>query len=573
MAASTIDFLLETQAEGETDARVVCYFFFDGAGSSPGTRLEAYRALATQLYQQCNELEYIRDIFAFAAGDAQSPASANELLDLLRLCLSVLPCAYLVVDGVDECAEDTRFVADICRLCDASRARVALFSRPTVAAMRQPKSPIWSISMQKARASGDIAVFFERELDNLALVASNLLQRGADGGPSALVRHLVDRADGMFLWARLMVAYLNSPALTPMKRLAIIRRETPERIDDLYSRIFDMIKGQDKPSQLLARQVFLWCTHAYGQLTAQQLHDIVSERDLGGNPDDQLMDVDNAVIMSCRGVIEKRPGRCFHFIHATAKDFLASRTIVSKAGVDFTPSPWIAACDITNACVRYLIFSIPLQPLSGHIAKPAAVDDLKAAYPFLEYASLNWPHHLRESAEKARGELDKSAQITSLYVCLETLKRFLAFKHNIMLWIEAFYTFPQWGMGNLSSNIGPCVGALREAAAALEQLSRTFASTSSVIGALHRDLDEFAADIHKLDAAWCATLYNRPQEIWGDVTFFTQSRFLIPTSAASMECLSADRPSGKDRGKARFSVSETSPDAQRMAVLSVWPSE
>ncbi|EHK17642.1 uncharacterized protein TRIVIDRAFT_210425 [Trichoderma virens Gv29-8] len=569
LAASIIDLLQEKLSESELDSYAVCYFFFDATELGSNTRLGAYRALATQIYQQHGEIEQVRDIFAFAARNRVDTASEKELLDILQLAVSILPNIFLIIDGVDECSEDTQLVSDLHRLCGMSKGRVALFSRPTVVALRYPKSPISSISMLKHRVNSDMAIFFTQELQDLTDLGL-FPQHLVDGEMSSMVMHLVSRAEGMFLWARLMILYLSSPALTPRQRLAIVQRETPEGIGTLYENIFSMIKNQDKPSQLLARQVFLWCTHAYSNLTAQQMRCVVSEGGLHGNPDDLLVDIDHAVIMSCRGLIEKRLDGCFHFIHITAKDFISARTIVSSAGVDFTTSAWSASCEITTACIKYMTFAIPLQPLSTRMGTSAVPGELRESYPFLEYASLKWAHHLKYLVEKAEysSELDQPAHLASFEACLDTLKRFLNLKLNIMLWIEAVYTFE--GGAEL---IKSCAKELKAAAASLVNLLTNDTFTSSRLETLYRDISEFAVDILEIEASWNSTLCSRPHEIWGDVTLFTQSRFLQPTSAASLECLSAGGQSGNGNRKARFSVSETSSDGQRMAVLSVWPSE
>jgi len=77
-----------------------------------------------------------------------------------------------------------------------------------------------------------------------------------------LVDHLIRGADGMFLWAKLMVNYLNSPALTPAKRLETIQHVIfPEGLEKMYDRILVFIGKQGKTERNLARNIFAWLTY------------------------------------------------------------------------------------------------------------------------------------------------------------------------------------------------------------------------------------------------------------------------------------------------------------------------
>ncbi|KAH6880794.1 hypothetical protein B0T10DRAFT_581439 [Thelonectria olida] len=556
LAGSTVELLQSTCQPNGSNAQTVCYYFFDRNTSQNSTRFDAWRAVVAQLFLRGRGLEQIRDICSLALSENLDCTSEQEFLDVLRLLVDVLPRVFLVMDGIDECPEAAQLLDDICWLCEAPNLRVALFSRPNVVPIHRPFL-VMPIPMSKAAVGKDISRFLHRELG--LLVESRYLPPHAESQLDSLVNHLVCRSDGMFLWARLMMTYLSSPALTPAQRREFLWQRTPDGIDDLYFKIFDLIRNQDKPCQQLARKVFLWCIHGFSELTTSQLQELISER--SQSTDDQLVDIEHAVVMSCGGLVEKHSDNTVHFIHLTVKDFMVSNILVSPAGVTFTPSECEAACEITNICIRYLLFSLPLQPLSGNIADRATIDNVDARHPFLSHAALNWPFYLTNSFSMA---CDRRVSIlgTSYEECLRTLQIFLA-----------VYTLWSSQHMDISGPMRPRISAITAACTALDASPILLSTPSLDAKALRSDLGDFARDLSDLDRQWQSTLCERPQEIWNDVTLFTSSRFLQHTAAASCTRLDATRTASREKRDARFVQSATSTDGKRLGILRVWSSE
>ncbi|KAF5013300.1 hypothetical protein FDECE_695 [Fusarium decemcellulare] len=564
LAASTIDFLTSSEELGN----ITCYYFFDATSANPGTRYDAWRAIVAQLYKQSCQIEQVRDIFSLAVRKVLDPASEEELLDVLRLCAAVLPRVSIVADGIDECAEATQFFHDVCRLCDVPRVRVALFSRPNVAPIRQ-SSLVTSIQTNRKALDRDIAKFFNQEL--VSLMRLGQLPRHAEPHISSLTDHLVYRSDGMFLWARLMITYLQSPALTPAQKLRIAREKTPERINNLYLRIFDLIRSLDEPSQRLARKIFLWCGHAYNQLTAQELHAVTSDE--FQSDDDELVDMDNVIIITCGGLVEKRSDGTFHFIHLTAKEFMSSNILTSPSGIDFAPSPARAMGEIARTCLTYLNVRMPASPLSGDMSRKATVDELVIQQPFLSHAVLNWCFYLNHMLDMDRQESLSSCD-TSTRDCLLVLEKFFTLKLNIMAWLEAFFTLtPNKPPGKgIFIPMDSVVSSLKASHVSLCQISSSILTASLDKTSLLNDLEEFAHTLNRINNTWGDTLCHRPQEIWNDVTLFTVSRFLQPTAAAIVQPVETKNLEDDDKGDPKFFISASSTDGQRMGVLQVWPS-
>lgn len=180
----------------------------------------------------------------------------------------------------------------------------------------------------------DIAIYLE--LQFCLLHEYNLLLD--DNDDTGLIQHLVEGADGMFLWARLMIAYLNSPALTPKQRMETIFKTMPEGLEEMYARILGLVRKLDSPSQNLARRVFMWVAYARCAMNSAQSCEVISATGTEDGDTNRLVDVDHAMIVSCAGLVEKRQCQTFHFIHLTARYFTSSAVPDPQLGKTFVLS-------------------------------------------------------------------------------------------------------------------------------------------------------------------------------------------------------------------------------------------
>ena len=78
----------------------------------------------------------------------------------------------------------------------------------------------------------------------------------------------------MFLWASLMINYINLLALLPSQRvMAIADEHTPEGLDDMYQRIMNYVTSQAPSSCSLAFFVFVWLAYGHEAFTLRVLSD------------------------------------------------------------------------------------------------------------------------------------------------------------------------------------------------------------------------------------------------------------------------------------------------------------
>ena len=533
---------------------VVCYYFFSQEVNRKASRIKAYRALATQVFQQCEHLEEIHSIFGIANDGMHIKASEHELLDLLKICLPLLSNVSFILDGIDECDDSTKLLRELCNLSFSSRLKTALLSRPNVACLRRSVQVSRTICMCRSTLDIDIALYLDGEI--AALQESSLVPE--DVSMSSLRDKMLLRADGMFLWARLMMRYLNSPALTRAERVEEITKTTPEGLDDMYEKIFNHIKSMDRASRQLASRVFMWVGYAQSNLTPLMIKEVVWVVDTDMSGPDQLDDIDHAIIVSCCGLIEKRQNMTLHFIHLTAQESVLSSRFSLDTGSSFVLLDTEAAVEITKRCISYLMVSIPGRPLSRDIHKSIHLDDLYVQHPFLLYAARHWMEHIKQAAQG----FDKFSASKYTYYddLIEILEQFLRMNLNLMVWVEAIYTI----------KVNTWIDTLSNAARILQLGASHFAGQRRAAD----ELSDFAMDMKNLDIAWKETLLQSPHEIWNDVTVFTPSRFFVRTSAASLEPLAPKRTTSSDSGiTPLFSMSSSSLDGHQIASLSIYPSQ
>jgi hypothetical protein len=167
LAASVVDELRLGYYQDCGSTPLVCYYFFKQDASRKVELKDAYRALAAQIYQQCHQLEAIRNIFALAVNENATKASEQELRDLLQLCVSKLSHIYFIFDGIDECADDGTLLKLVRSLTALSDVKVILFSRPNVSSLYCSIADSHVITLQKSILNDDIAAFLDNAISEL----------------------------------------------------------------------------------------------------------------------------------------------------------------------------------------------------------------------------------------------------------------------------------------------------------------------------------------------------------------------------------------------------------------------
>lgn len=136
----------------------------------------------------------------------------------------------LVLDGIDECTDVEFLVESLTDKLQGSCVSLLIFSRPNVNSLYTAPWSQNTLDMNRL-ASNDNRLYLTRYLRRH--VTNDVLPESLD--MTACLDRLVPRADGMFLWARLMMTYLESPALIRRQRMqALTEISLPEGLIGMY---------------------------------------------------------------------------------------------------------------------------------------------------------------------------------------------------------------------------------------------------------------------------------------------------------------------------------------------------
>lgn len=409
LAAAIVDYLKGHQ-EHQTESNLVTYFFFKHGDRMCSTPSAAYRSILAQFLHQYSHNTDILDRFLFAQFDpslasGQRVATENDLKGLLRILAARTGPLHIVLDGLDEASDSQKALGLLEDLITGTRVKLACLSRTNIIALlcRVPESN--RIAIRRESTSSDIRMVLTSKLTEM----HKQRKLPADSNISELVESLVLGADGMFLWAALMAGFLNSPALTPNRRIKTIQGvRFPEGLDTMYDRIVELISISASPERSLACQVLLWIRYSRVVCSVQMLEECVMDPE----EEDSFDDFPAVALSVCCGLVESVHG-ALRFSHLTAKEFLDR----SRFNLD-SPllPPWhIAQIEIVRSCLRYLCWAAPdVAPTRSLRVDPHSTRTFEA------YAVVNWTKHLTDISASQLSTLCESESTKSAVNMVQT---------------------------------------------------------------------------------------------------------------------------------------------------------
>ena len=562
------------------------YFFFRIGSPRADLSLEAYRSILAQMLHTHREDPSVVDRFNFAIFKSrlgQEKASRKELIELFRLCSYGQHQHFIILDGIDECADNAQFVQDLREMGLSLRTKIIMFSRHNVRGLRDHIPETQQLAIQRSNAA-DIELYLQRRLSNF--VDQETIPQ--DPSVSGLAAHLSIGADGMFLWARLMIDYLASDALTPQQRVdTILEVSMPEGLDKMYDRIALSISRGNRVEKRLAKWVITWLAFANRPLTAVELKEslTVMTEEIREQTD-TLKDFDRSIVMICASLIEKSschdsrydsPVPCYRFVHQSVREYFHSFSDESAENTDFDRNTHNvleitslgAHVTILAACLRYLVYCMPAQEIECDGASSSPAHQMDKTFPLSSYSVLRWINHLTQTGKECyvAGSPSQLSTFRSLFL---SLARFLRHESAIRSWIQACYTFGQEPSGLLRAGMGKWINKARGFQAEGRQLDFD-------MGTVVADVEEFVNFLPELERDWGTKLFQNPAGIWtwAEITSFTPCRLLRLDPATTIRSLQKDTPEFSENSLSTnylSKISQETADGQTVGVLSVWTS-
>jgi hypothetical protein len=565
-----------------------CYYFFSSESANPhdATALAAYRAILAQILQQHRNNTYLMEKFAFASfmETAQLKASTSELVDLLMLCCRDLERIYIVLDGIDECSDSGDLIQTLRTLMSSSPIKILFFSRINVPCLSRALDPTQRMPVNRIALTEDIRSYLS---DHVASLMEDELLPLAD--VPELVDHLIQGADGMFLWAKLMINYLNLIALTPVKRLETIRQVIlPEGLEKMYDRILSLIANNGKTERHLAEQIFAWIIYSKVPLTIRQLYEATHHDETGDEasiyqPDAAFREAISTVcgcLVECR-IQSNQPNTAertindvdpaqtseaeprVQFIHLSIKEYF-SQIQFNKGEDSVIPSEPVVHLDLARCCLQSLV--VPSPPSQSSVQ----------SLSFSRYSVLYWVDHLEDSAKPY---LHSGAHISiatqeALRKLFSTLSAVLRNPKTVSSWISSYYAFAQRFIErDLLPDVLLPLNGLARFIRWVKSLNLA-PGIAEVLKCLSPTLEEFVTDMQELDRTWGKKLRQSPNTIWDEASAFMSSRFLLSNTSMKVTSLAPKAVEDSQRSSRPLcTISATAADSSLSAVLSIWPSK
>ncbi|KAK8140205.1 hypothetical protein PG984_000271 [Apiospora sp. TS-2023a] len=570
MASSVYDELVE-EKKLQPPGPMVCYFFFKHTDPRSSTIEAAYRSALAQILHRHREDSEILEKFLFVQSDSeslsgQSRATAKQLDDLMCIIAHTLGHIEFVIDGIDEANDPINVIERLKVLVTTAPVKLICFSRSNVNRLQYLVPTQQRIIFSRDLTTPDIRIFLEEEIS--AMIEENVLPISSN--IQSLVESLLRGADGMFLWAKLMIRYLRSPALSGRTRLSVIQSvRLPEGLDAIYNRIVSLIMGSGESELKLAKEILLWIQHSKtvpGEMSFDWLRAAVGH-DWDPNEKDAFVAAATAV---CNGLVEFSDRSGFSYTHLTVSEYFEQKYGDASGKEVLVPDKATAMPELASRCIDHLLAIAPSRLPLDHWSRDIyeSVETLLGFHKSFEaHVTGKWVSYLASTPRKqvwrlARSDGEAYAEAPHVTRLKATIAQFLRSPLAVGLWIENLYALKA-DTENIAESI-------------IEFTWSNAAQLQSTDKMLAKQLAAIAKDLQLVEREWGLTLREKPHIIWSDVVIFSKLETLSKLDTSRLGTVSSLLPA---ETKANYcstpplcSISSTSNTGQITGVLTIIPS-
>lgn len=515
-------------------------------------------------------------------------ATKQEVVSLINVILYRLDDVFLIFDGVDECSDTEDFFGCLreatvsypvagssttnktCRTENGgtvlgTRLKVALFSRPDLKIPREQERKASWVKLQPDQNFLDIRTYFSQNL--LELVDEQLITQSS--APQQLAHSLSQRADGIILWAKLLIEFIKCDTFSPQERLELMNDTIMlEGLEQLYHAILQKLQ-RNLPTRAREkiRKAFTWAIGGVRPLSVTELTDAMT---LPMNTEDSktgypIPNIEGVLTRVSGGLLEVVSDRTVRLAHTSVKEYLLSKPMNPMHSIiDFKFDEAQVHLDLARACLYYIGSIVPSGSLSGTPDVTAGKELIIAKYPLIQYSCNLWVEHCRIGASllaELRGALHRT-HYTTITTLANNINQFLGVKEQVSTWIEA-----SWLLGS-----GPSTQSL---VSALDHLymSGIPPPTATCIESLLAKVWLFSNDLEELRKKWAAVLQETPNEIWlPSISSLTPSEFWVTVSGSAwtqlQHKLNCEDEAAEDE-KVIMIESQTSNDSLELASVKI----
>ncbi|KAI1128502.1 hypothetical protein F5Y10DRAFT_292051 [Nemania abortiva] len=349
------------------------------------TFVSVMKAFLSQLLSQQDHLIPFYYDEGIASGEVVL-SSTKLCKKLLRYILQNIPEAFLILDGLDECEPDERklildFFKEVINLCDSARpgkVRMLILSRdePDI---KKSLSAATIVRITRQDNLQDIERYIQHRAASIQKKFAPLL---SDEDREYIKQNVADRSEGMFLYAKLVIANLDGQVCFDDLRSEF--HQLPSGLDEAYARNLGRISNLHVNSRKTVMKILSLMICCRRPLRWRELQAAISI-----NIADCSVDVTRRSVVHvqemCGSLVEVSPDGRIDFVHMTASLYITKLGFISYD---------LAEQSMAFLCMHYLAFE----------CFENQIDDgklylfiKKGFFAFQDYAIAHWTDHLVSS--------------------------------------------------------------------------------------------------------------------------------------------------------------------------------
>ncbi|QYS94528.1 hypothetical protein H0G86_001857 [Trichoderma simmonsii] len=291
------------------------------------------RSLMIQMIRLDPELITLSYDWLVLKKKAPSNTVVEQLLRLLVEAMGALPekqkTLHIIIDGLDECDDIT--IASVVKtlnklVTSASSSTATLLKvllctqmKPEVAKFVKKKHQV-SLSSEKDHLNKAIQDYTLQRINAIRPSLSQL--HITDDDVTALASQIAQKADGMFLWAKLVMEYINKNLFYHRDEIMKAAISLPRELGEFYGRMLSQIMANfDERSAQRISAVLSWIAFAKRPLRLAELLSALTF-DAKQEQVDEL--VPAYILDRCEPLIQKQADSSYSFVHVSVRDFLQS---------------------------------------------------------------------------------------------------------------------------------------------------------------------------------------------------------------------------------------------------------
>ncbi|KAI8722914.1 NACHT domain-containing protein [Fusarium sp. LHS14.1] len=366
------------------------------------------RSVLMQLIRSDTDLiAYVHDVLVL-----KKKVPGSKLLeDLIRssvsassLIPSVTRSIHIIIDGLDECDQTTQ--SRVIKMME--RVVSAAFSSGSTICKVLLSSRMSSAIAKKARQAQTVSLSdendsLEKAIETSASQRLSLLQpqfsqlRISNHDLNALGLRIAKKAEGMFLWARLVLDYLASNMFLRREEILSAADALPQALQQFYEKILTQIISHfDERSIARMRSIFGWIAFAKRPLRKAEFRSALAFS--SGDPTvDEL--APQYLFDKCIPLVEERRDSTFSFIHVSVKEYLQnanSNMTIDETACVSSHGLAIAACLVSG--LRVLTPTYPEQSRQSRV--------LRGIHGFHSYATKYWVDSILSNSEAPNSQVN-----------------------------------------------------------------------------------------------------------------------------------------------------------------------